>query len=84
MDQLTKARVGKLEALSRCPACGAQREGSSSRNGSKAVSFACGSQFSTEIGRAIEPTIVCPAPSNIAAEQLNEDVTHALIEAGAA
>lgn len=84
MDQLTKARVGKLEALTRCPACGSQKEGSAGRQGAKAINFACGSQFRAEIGRAIEPTVICPASSNIAAEQLNDEVLHDLQKAGAA
>ncbi|MGY5789083.1 hypothetical protein ACXHXM_02130 len=85
MDQLTQARFDKLSSLKRCPVCGSALDGASSSQGTRTIQFVCEAQFRAAIGRAIEPIVICSAPSNTAAEALNDEVQAILrSQAGAA
>lgn len=75
---LNEARRAKtLEALARCPACGAPRRGTlgPSSIGKITVYFECGATFSCEAGRPIGAPIACPGSSNVAAAALERQAT---------
>jgi len=72
---LALLRAAKLAAQTRCPACGAKRaETIGAKQSPIAICiYTCSAEFQVDGNGEIIPSVVCPAPSYVAASALNAE-----------
>lgn len=67
------ARLARLNAEMRCPACGCKRNGSATLEERLTVYFDCGAIFACDGGLPIVADVACPGPSQVAAAALDRE-----------